>query len=112
MYAGRGFIGRKSKFGNRRTEVDGITFSSQKEAFRYGELRLLERLGKITELELQPKFSLMVLGVRICGYVGDFKYREAEKRICEDVKGYQTPDFKLKWKLVKVLFPDIEFILT
>lgn len=34
------------------------TFDSQKEATRYDELALLLRAGKITDLRLQPEFTL------------------------------------------------------
>ena len=43
-----------SKYGNRFTIVDGIRFDSRAEADRYRVLRLRERAGEISELELQP----------------------------------------------------------
>lgn len=41
------------KYGNRKIEVNGITFDSVKEANRYRELLLLEKAGAIQNLELQ-----------------------------------------------------------
>ena len=42
-----------------RRTVDGITFDSMAEMNRYMELKMLERAGIITDLELQPKFLLI-----------------------------------------------------
>lgn len=92
---------RRSKFGNRRTIVDGVNFASAKEAKRYGELKLLQRGGRISDLVLQPRFPLSVNGDLVCTYVGDFAYREGGQAIVEDSKGVETPEFKLKKKLMR-----------
>lgn len=63
-----------SKYGNRKTVVDGVEFASAKEARRYGELKLLERAGKIADLALHPKFPLKVNGKLVCTYIADFAY--------------------------------------
>lgn len=95
------------KYGNKKTEVDGIVFDSKKEATRYQELRLLERAGAIGDLELQPKYPIEVNGTKICTYIGDFRYRDpASKynRTIEDVKGIKTPVYRLKKKLMKAIY--------
>jgi hypothetical protein len=99
-------IKKPSKFGNERIELDGIVFASKAEAKRYAELKALERAGEIAELELQPKFKLTVNGVEVCTYIGDFRYRHVatKKLVTEDVKGFETKDFKLKAKLFKAVF--------
>ena len=51
----------RNKYGAKPTIVDGTRFDSTKEANRYGELRLLEKAGAITNLELQPKFPIDVV---------------------------------------------------
>ncbi len=89
-----------NKCRNKPTTVDNIKFHSVKESKRYLELRLLERAGKIIALELQPKFPLEINGVKICSYVGDFKYIENGKIFVEDVKGFLTPVYRLKKKLL------------
>lgn len=97
----------RSKYGNRRTEVDGIVFDSAAEARRYRELRLLEQAGAIGPIQLQPRFPLVVEGVKIGTYVGDFAYDERGRRIVEDVKGGKatmTPVWRLKVKLVSALY--------
>lgn len=94
----------RPKYGNRRTIVDGINFASAKEARRYGELKLLERAGEITALQLQPRFPLLVAGKKICTYVGDFQYLERNASVVvEDAKGFKTPEYKLKAKLFEAV---------
>jgi Protein of unknown function (DUF1064) len=94
-----------SKYNAKRTEVDGITFASKKEAARYGELKLLQRLNELSELQLQPQFHIVVRG-DMCGkYIADFSYKDkAGKQIVEDVKGIKTPVYRLKKKLVEALY--------
>lgn len=95
---------KRNKFRNVPTVVDGIRFASKAEARRYGELKLLEKAGKIADLELQPRF-LLIAGVV---YVGDFAYREDGKRVVEDVKGIIAQHSAIKMKLFRHLYPDIE----
>ena len=102
-----GAAGRK--YGNRRTEVDGLVFASAAEARRYGELRLLERAGRIAGLEVQPRYRLVVNGVLIGTYVGDFRYEEDTDapdaaEVVEDVKGVRTPVYRLKKRLLWALY--------
>ena len=103
---------RKSKYGNKPVEVDGIRFASKKEAKRYGELLLLQRGGVIRGLKLQPRYALTANEHKICTYVGDFEYLEGERTVVEDAKGMQTPEFKLKFKLAIACFPYIDWRLV
>jgi len=98
---------KPSKYRNVRTEVDGIVFASKAEARRYLELRLLERAGEITELEIQKRYPLTAFdGTRLATYVADFAYvdRKSGQRVTEDVKGVETPAFKLKSKLFEAQY--------
>ena len=92
------------KFLNKPTTVDGITFDSAKEARRYAELLILERAGEIKALERQPVFRIVINGVKVCKYVGDFGYvTRAGKAVVEDVKSPFTaklPVYRLKKKLM------------
>lgn len=100
-----------NKFGAVRTEVDGITFASKKEASRYGELKLLVRAGEIRELSLQPRFPLRVEGKLVCTYVADFLYEtKLGETVVEDAKGMRTPAYIIKSKLFEALhgFPITE----
>lgn len=96
----------RSKYGNRKTVVDGITFDSGVEARRYRVLKMLSDAGDITDLELQPSYQLEAYGAPICTYRADFAYRDAVsgEDITEDVKGFLTPEFKLKRKLFEAQY--------
>lgn len=102
------------------TTQDGQKFDSQKEFERWCELRLLERAGKITDLQRQVKYVLIPtqrdedgkLLEKECAYWADFAYIETEtgKAVVEDVKGYRDPSsagyakFIIKRKLMLHLF--------
>lgn len=98
-----------SKYNAKRTEVDGKKFHSKREAARYQELLLSEKANAINDLKLQPRFDL-IAGIT---YVGDFSYFEGPKErdhlVVEDVKGFETPEFKLKWRMAKYLYPHIQW---
>ena len=49
---------KRNKYGNRRAEVDGIRFDSQKEARYYEELMLRYRAGNLKLVLLQVPFIL------------------------------------------------------
>lgn len=91
-----------TKYGNRQVQVDGITFDSAAEARRYQELKLHERAGLLTNLELQPCFVIRVKGTVVCRYYGDFRYQTRDgETIVEDVKGARTDVYRLKKRLVE-----------
>lgn len=77
-------------------------FDSVKEYQRWGELRILERAGRISNLRRQVKYELIPKqeGERACNYVADFVYTENGKTVVEDVKGFKTPEYRLKRKLM------------
>lgn len=103
-----------NKYRNKKVIVDGEEFDSKKEGNRYKELKLLLKAGKISNLELQPRFLLQD-GFKKNGrtfrkieYIADFKYIENGKTIVEDVKGMQTDVFKIKYKIFEKVYPDLE----
>ena len=108
----------RSKYRNQPQVVDGVRFASKAEAARDAELQLLARAGKIFALTRQPRYPLIVNGVKVCTYVGDWQYVEKENpggptaTIVEDRKGALTPAFKIKWALAKALHPEIEWRLS
>lgn len=101
---------KRSKYRAVPTVVDGIRFASKKEARRWQVLRLLEKAGEIIGLERQKKYNLCVNGYLIAIYISDFRYvpcnhrQEGEGWIVEDVKGFKTPEYKLKKKLMKAIY--------
>ena len=99
----------KNKYGAIKTVVDGITFHSKKEAERYKILALLESQGKINSLRLQPRIPLMVNGIKIGHYVGDFEYIHLGNKVLEDVKSVatRTAVYKIKKKILETYDPPI-----
>ena len=95
---------RRSKYGAKKTELDGFVFDSKREAARYSELKMLEQAGEIKNLTLQPKFPCFVNGKLVCTYIADFQYQDIEGRHVEDAKGFKTDVYKLKKKLVEALY--------
>lgn len=100
----------RSKYGARRTVVDGISFDSKKEAKRYADLRNLQRAGKITRLQRQVKIPLY--GKDTClttdkgapiMYRADFVYIDVSsgERVVEDCKGFRTPEYRLKKAILR-----------
>jgi hypothetical protein len=122
FYYGGGRAAR-SKYGNRKARVDGITFDSIHEAERYIVLRDMERIGTIKNLRLQVPFELIpaqreegqcyVRGPhrgekrpgkvieRAVTYIADFTYYGANgELVVEDAKGVRTEVYKIKRKLM------------
>ncbi len=94
------------KYKNVKTFVDGISFDSRKESARYADLKLMQKAGEISDLTLQPKFDIVINGVKVCSYVADFSYVENGVKIVEDVKSEVTrklPAYRLKKKLMKAV---------
>lgn len=112
-----------SKYYNIKTKtLDGLVFDSYKEASRWEQLRLLERAGKISNLERQVTYELIPaqyetyerysktgkrlsdgkrLVERKVEYIADFVYtNEKGECIVEDTKGVKTKDYILKRKLM------------
>jgi hypothetical protein len=98
--------------------MDGITFASMAEMNRYAELRMLEKAGLISDLELQPSFILQPKFVhsfyglqRAIIYKADFGYKEKgnRRRVVEDVKGFMMKDYIIKKKILLYTRPDIDF---
>jgi hypothetical protein len=96
---------QRSKYGATPEVVDGIRFHSRREAARYRELLLLGLAGELRDLELQPRFPLLVNGVQLGSYVGDFAYVQKDgTRVVEDVKSPVTARLPLyRWKAKHVL---------
>ena len=94
---------RTSKYGN--SKANG--FDSKKEANRYAELKLMERAGLIQNLRRQVRYELIPSQYkdgkclyRSCTYVADFVYTQNCETVVEDTKGFKTPEYIIKKKLM------------
>lgn len=78
-------------------------YDSKREAARAQELALLQHIGEITDLEYQVEYELIPKqeGERAVKYRADFRYRENGAVVVEDCKGFKTPEYILKRKLMK-----------
>ena len=107
---------KRSKYGNKKTIINGVRYDSQKEANRAFELAMLQKAGVIKNLERQKRFEIVpkTKDERAVFYQADFVYQEVEsgKLICEDVKSPATRKDKtyiIKRKLFKYNYPEYEF---
>ena len=126
------------KIYHKSTIVDGIKFDSEMESLYYKYLLELKEKGIVKDFILQPAFPLqekfiIVEGKIILGsdenfnklkrkykaetisaitYISDFDvlYTDGHREIV-DVKGMETADFKLKLKLFKCKYPELNIRL-
>jgi hypothetical protein len=88
-----------SKFGAKKSGG----YDSKAEERRAGELKLLQRAGKISDLQEQVRFELIPKqpGERAVDYIADFVYLDATgAQVVEDVKGFRTREYVIKRKLM------------
>lgn len=92
----------RHKFNATRTECDGISFASKREARYYQQLCLARSAGDLLFFLRQVPFHLPG-GVR---YVVDFAefWKSGEVRFV-DTKGFKTESYKAKRKMVMALYP-------
>lgn len=82
--------------------------ASRKEHDRSNQLKLMQRAGLISNLREQVKFVLIptqrdphgALLERECSYYADFVYDRDGVTVVEDTKGFRTPEYKIKRKLM------------
>lgn len=97
----------RNKYGAVRTTIHGETFHSKREALHWLVLLQRERAGEITNIKRQVRYQLNVAGDHICDYVADFTYTEnhpGKGFVVVDVKGYETPEYKIKRALFRAIF--------
>ena len=101
---------KKSKFGNVKTEYNGKTYDSKLEASYAHIIDHKIKNGEIKSVVAQYPMPVKINGVKICKYVADFMVTFPDNRVeIWDAKGVETSIFKLKWKLVKALYPEFGF---
>lgn len=107
-----------SKYGNKRTALNGYLFDSKAEAARYSSLLILQRGGVIHDLRVHPSFTLLEKFKhrgkthRAVKYEADFSYVEDGVLVVEDVKGSPktiTSEARIKHKLLLFKHPEVDF---
>ena len=91
-----------SKYNNRRVNSPDGWFDSEREYRRWGELKLLEKAGKIKDLKRQVPYELIPKDgrLRAIKFIADFVYVEKGKEVVEDSNGYRNRLYMLKWRLM------------
>ncbi len=100
------------KYSARRKMVDGILFDSTGEAQCYQILKLQEKAGAISHLELQPEFVLVpksFVQPRTVIYRADFRFVRDGKTIVVDFKGFPTRVFAVKKSMLLYRYPEMNF---
>lgn len=108
---------KQSKYHAKKIEVDGVIYDSKKEANRGAVLKQQERFGIITGLERQVEFVLQPgytnnkkEKIRPITYKADFVYQKENQKYVEDVKGFKTPEYRLKKKIFEYKYPEYTFV--
>ena len=108
-----------NKYHNKKVYAYGRNWDSKKELARYEQLKLLEKAGVISNLEVQPKF-LLIDTIKYNGktypqtyYIADFMYlNDNGQEVVEDVKSEATRKdkvYRLKIKLFLSRYSHILF---
>lgn len=95
---------KRSKYG----AVKSGGYDSRKEHRRANELKLMQRAGLISNLRQQVKYVLIPtqrdpagnLLEKECSYYADFVYDKDGVSVVEDTKGFRTPEYRIKRKLM------------
>lgn len=95
---------KRNKYGAKKTGGN----ASGKEHTRANQLKLMQCAGVISNLREQVKFVLIPtqrdsqgkLLEKECSYYADFVYDRDGVTVVEDAKGFRTPEYRLKRKLM------------
>ena len=90
----------------------GRIYASKKEASyaaQLDQLKAARGVARVLEWRPQVKVPLVVNGVTVAVYVADFVvwYRSPERVEVHEVKGFETPMWRLKEKLFRAIYPDM-----
>lgn len=95
-----------NKYRNTKINAHDGTFDSKYEYEEWCRLKLLERAGIIKNLQRQVQFSLIPTirtteeTLRGISYFADFVYEENGVMHIVDTKGFETPEYKIKKRLL------------
>ncbi|HBZ09147.1 MAG TPA: hypothetical protein DEO65_04555 [Bacillus bacterium] len=102
----------RSKYKNRKREIDGIVFDSVAESKYYEQLKWLEANKQILFFRIQPRYLLQEAFEkdgkthRKIDYIADFEIHHKDGTIeVVDVKGVKTDVFRIKEKMFHKRYP-------
>lgn len=109
---------KRSKYKNKKTVVDGITFDSKAESEYYLVLKQMLAAGEIKDMQLQPVYVLQEKCVRngkklqAITYKADFEVLHLNGTLeVIDIKGEETEAFKIKAKMFQYKYPNMKLTL-
>ena len=97
---------RRAKYHNTKIKTEDGSFDSAKEFRRWTELRIEEKAGHIKDLKRQIPYLLLPTQrtdsktERAVKYIADFVYEQDGKIVVEDTKGFRTPEYIIKRKMM------------
>lgn len=96
---------KRNKYAAKKVVTEEGTFDSRMEYKRWCQLRKMQRVGEIAELERQIVFEFIVNEVRIGKFTADHRYLDLStgQVVVEDVKGVLVRDVGLRLRLMKAL---------
>lgn len=98
---------KRSKYGAKKTDLDGVTYDSKAEADYAALLKVREKAGEVGGIEIQRPFPILINGFSVGVYRADFCFidhkADGKLRVI-DVKGFDTPLSKFKRKCVEALY--------
>jgi len=107
---------RPKKSGNKynaaKTEIKGQKFDSKFEGKVGTDLKYRAMAGEKFTIRRQVDFPMIVNGRKITTYRADFvlEHEDGTTEIVE-AKGLSTHEFRIKWKLLEALYPEIKLTM-
>lgn len=104
------------KYNSKQKVIDNILFDSESEALYYEHLKKRRMYGEIEGLVVHPQFVLVPpfvyenKQIKATIYTPDFLYRENDKTIVVEIKGFAKSDYELRVKMFKYLNPNFHFV--
>jgi hypothetical protein len=104
---------KSSKFNSVKSEIDGHTFDSKKEAEFYGSLKIKKNEGLIKDFKIQVQYDIVVNNIHIAYYYfdfqienndGSFEYIDIKGKDKKSNKFIKTSVFALKKRLVEAIY--------
>jgi len=100
----------KAKYNAAGRRVNGIWCASDAEATRLEQLLIMQANGTIENLRCQVRFPLVINNIKVGTYVADFTYilndpdTRLYREVVEEVKGMETPEWKLKARVFEAIY--------
>jgi hypothetical protein len=106
LLSGNNFIKKPSKYRAIKTANKDQTISDSRKEARLDEtFMMLIKNKNILKVIRKERFIMQINGIKICAYVADWTvyHKDGHKEIY-DAKGFKTPVYKIKKKLLKALY--------